>query len=136
MNHVPEHPAGGGRPSAPTGAGAASRTPNLSLVVGRALGTVVVTVAGKLDLESCHRLEGLLIDLIEGQGNLAVAVDLARATIEPEALPVFIDAAHRASVRSARLTLRALAPDAHEALLPRGLAESVEILPLRRLRGR
>ena len=95
------------------------------------MGKVVVTVDGELDVESCQRLEAVLIDLIEGQGNLAVAVDLAMARIEPEALMVFIGAAHRASVRSTRFTLMALPPDAHQALLSGGLCESVEVLPHR-----
>ena len=69
---------------------------SLSVVVGRDLGTVVVTVDGPLDLLGCQLLESVLADLIEGQGNLTVAVDLGGAMVEPEALIVFITAARRA----------------------------------------
>lgn len=104
-------------------------TPNLSLVVGRALGTVVVTVDGELNLESCQLLESLLSDLIEGQGNLAVAVDLTRATIEPEAVSLFVEAARRAGRHGTKLVLKALPADAHDALRSGGLSDLVEILP-------
>lgn len=107
--------------------GEARPTPSLSLVVGRALGTVLVSVDGPLNLAGCQRLESLLVDLIEGQGNVAVAVDLTRASIEPEALRVFIDAAHRANLHHTRFMLKGLPPTSHEALLSRGLSESVEV---------
>ena len=101
----------------------------VSLVVGRALGTVVVTVVGELTFDSCQVLETLLTDLIEGQGNLAVAVDLARATIEPEAVSLFVEAARRAGLRGTRLVLKALPADAQDALRSIGLSELVEVLP-------
>lgn len=47
-----------------------------SVVVGRFLGTVVVTLHGHLDVAASVRMAGVLHDLIEGQGNLAVVVDL------------------------------------------------------------
>jgi len=114
-------------PSAAAGRGLF--TPNLSLVVGRALGTVVVTVAGELDLDSCELLESLLTDLIEGQGNLAVAVDLTRATIEPEAVSLLVEAASRAGLHGMKLVLKALPDDAHDALRSGGLSELVEVIP-------
>ena len=104
-------------------------TPNLSLVVGRALGTVVVTVEGELNLDSCQLVESLLTDLIEGQGNLAVAVDLTRATIEPEAVSLFVEAARRAGLHGTKLVLKALPDDAHDALRSVGLSELVEVIP-------
>jgi anti-anti-sigma regulatory factor len=108
---------------------------NVSLVIGRALGTVVVTVHGALDLAGCKPLEGVLTDLIEGQGNLAVAVDLGRATVEPEAVVVFVTAAHRARRHRARFILKEPPTHTREALESGGAAELVEILP-RRASGR
>lgn len=93
------------------------------------MGTVVVTADGPLTLASCQRLEALLADLIEGQGNLAVAVDLARASVEPAALPVFIDAARRAGLHSTRFILKGLPADAHDVLLSNGMSHSVEVTP-------
>jgi len=81
-------------------------TPNLSLVVGRGQGMVEVTVGGELDLAGCELLQGVLTDLIEGQGNLTVAVDLGRAIVEPEALIVFIEAARQALRRGTKFILK------------------------------
>jgi len=106
-------------------------TPNLSLVVGRGLGTVVVTVKGELDLAGCELLQGVLTDLIEGQGNLTVAVDLGRAMVEPEAVMVFIDAARQAHRRGTKFILKEPPTDTHQALQSGGFDELVEVLPRR-----
>ena len=120
------------REARPPGAvGSAPSTPDLSLVVGRALGTVVVTVDGALNLEGSQLLARLLGDLIEGQGNLAVAVDLGTAIVEPEALTVFVDAAQRAHKRGTKFVLKQPPIETHEALQAGGYAGLVEILPRR-----
>jgi len=108
--------------------------PDLSLVVGRGIGTVVVTGGGKLNLAGCELLENVLLDLIEGQGNLTVAVDLGQAIVEPEALMVFITAARTARRRGTRFILQEPPADAHEALLSEGHGDLVEVLP-RRMSG-
>jgi len=104
----------------PHGDGVRRLTPNLSLVVGRGPGTVEVTVGGELDLAGCELLQGVLTDLIEGQGNLTVAVDLGRAIVEPEALIVFIEAARQASRRGAKFILNQPPAGAEEKLLTAG----------------
>lgn len=103
--------------------------PDVSLVVGRALGTVVVTVDGQLDLPGCLLLERLLADLIDGQGNLAVAVDLGRAIVEPGALGVFVESARRAQLHGTKFILNQPPPGTHEALEAAGHADLVEVLP-------
>src|SRR4051794_4742841 len=65
-------------------------TADSTLVIGRALGTVVVTVGGDLDATAIDRLERVLTDLIDGQGNLAVAIDLSRAVATPRAVDTFV----------------------------------------------
>ena len=50
-----------------------------SVVIGRALGTVVVTVHGTLDGHAAQALEALLRDLVDNQGNRSVAIDLRAA---------------------------------------------------------
>lgn len=50
------------------------------VVVGRYQGTVMVTVHGELDPAKVAHLRLLLTDLIDGQGNVAVIVDLQDAT--------------------------------------------------------
>ena len=103
--------------------------PALSLAVGRALGTVVVTVDGVLNVDSSEFLAGVLSDLIEGQGNLAVAVDLGKAVVDPEAVTVFAEAAQRASRRGARFILEKPPIEAHAAMQARGYIDLIEIRP-------
>lgn len=55
---------------------ASARSTRLSVGIGRALGTVVVTLRGSLDREDGPRLRAALRDLIEHQGNRTVVVDL------------------------------------------------------------
>lgn len=114
---------------------AGSARPPLALVVGRGLGTVVVTVDGELTLAGCARLQNVLTDLIDGQGNLTVVVDLGKAVVEPEALKVFVDAALQARRRGTRFVLNEPPPDTHEALQSGGFDDLVEVMP-RRASGR
>jgi hypothetical protein len=65
-----------------------------------------------------------------GHRNLAVAVDPApRATIEPRALSLFVEAARRAGLHRKKLVLKAPPADARDALRWEGLSELVEVLP-------
>jgi anti-anti-sigma factor len=102
-------------------------TSKLSLVIGRALGTVVVTVDGELDGDGCAALGLLLTDLIDGQGNRAVAVDLRKAHLEPQALRGLLDVARRADRRGTRFVLQAVPTDAYDVLQSSGLAALVEL---------
>jgi len=77
--------------------------PHLSLTVGRGFGTVTVTVDGELSVGGSELLEGVLTDLIEGQGNRTVVVNLEQAVVDPAALRVFLAAGHSARVREALL---------------------------------
>lgn len=74
--------------------------------VSRGSDGVLVTVDCDLDLASSIRLGATLGDLIDGQGNLAVAVDLHRvAHVDQRALGVFATAARLASCRGGSLTV-------------------------------
>lgn len=78
-----------------------------SLTVGRELGTVVVAVRGRLDARIAHTLERVLGDLIEGQGNVRVVVDLSEADfVEAELRPVLRVPAEQARRRGAELGVR------------------------------
>ena len=96
------------------------------IVVGRALGMVVVTVHGELDPPAAAQLGNVLTDLIDGQGNMAVAVDLhdARAA-DARCLSAFAAAAERARRRRASLTLSEPPEILYEALILRGLGALV-----------
>ena len=55
--------------------------PQLGMAIGRALGTVVVTVHGDLNSATSPQLAEVLRDLIDDQGNLSVVVDVRSLTL-------------------------------------------------------
>jgi anti-anti-sigma factor len=126
----PTPPTPGKRPDKPVGARPLVLG-NLSLAVGRALGTVVVTVDGTVGEEGRQLLEGVLTDLIEGQGNLTVAVDLRKATIDCAAVIVLGAAAERARGHGGTFIVKAPPADVHAALQATGLDRLMEVLPRR-----
>ena len=92
---------------------------NPSFHIARHGGGVVLTVGGTLDLAGSIRLGAALGDLIDGQGNLSVGVDLRRVMrFDPAGLGVFTVAEQLARRRGGTLTvtaplpLSALAPEA------------------------
>jgi anti-anti-sigma factor len=85
-----------------------SEAPNgeLAIGIGRSLGTVVVTLEGPVDTPAAARLAATLSDLIEGQGNLAIAVELSAVTrVGASGLRVLSDAAFDLERRGGRLSL-------------------------------
>ncbi len=83
--------------------GQAAKSPN-GVVVRRYRGTVMVTVHGELDPLKVAHLRLLLTDLIEGQGNVSVIVDLQDATAEahdPDGVEMFAAEAKHAHRRHA-----------------------------------
>ncbi len=92
---------------------------NPSFRIARQGGGVILTVGGTLDLAGSIRLGAALGDLIEGQGNLRVGVDLRGVRrFDPAGLGVFTVADQLARRRGGTLTvtaplpLSALAPEA------------------------
>jgi anti-anti-sigma factor len=80
--------------------------PHFWLAITRALGTVVVTIHGRLDRTASRQLDGVLTDLIDGQGNLDVVADLWDVkAIEGDSLAVFESAVAGARSRGGRLRL-------------------------------
>ena len=98
-----------------------------TIAVARSAGTVVVTVRGELDAERSKHLGGILADLIDGQGNMSVLVDLheARAT-DPDCLWMLTEAAERAHRRGATVRLQAAPAEVTSALQLRGLDVFIE----------
>ena len=67
-----------------------------SLVFGRALGKVIVSIHGPVDADTAPELRHRLRDLIDGQGNRHLVLDLSGTTLVDDAgLAVFIDAHKR-----------------------------------------
>ncbi len=95
---------------------------HFSIVIRRNLGTVVITVHGELDISRAGHLGHILADIIDGQGNLSVVVDLHDATTsDPDSLWVFTDAAERARRRGGKVLLTEPPLPLGEALQLRGL---------------
>lgn len=75
--------------------------------IGRSDGTVVVTLAGCLDASGSGWVEHLLGDLVDGQGNLFVAIDLRRVErADPSVLALLVVFSVRAAGHGGHLVLR------------------------------
>ena len=97
-----------------------------SISVARSEGTVVVTVRGELDAETSQHLGGILADLIDGQGNMSILVDLHEASAtDPDCLWMLTEAAERARRRGGTMRLDAAA-EVSSALQLRGLDVFIE----------
>ncbi len=93
-----------------------------SIVIGRFQGTVVVTVHGELDVIRAAHLGSILSDLIDGQGNLSITVDLHDATAsDADSLWVFSEAAERARRRGGTIRLNEPPAPLHQGLQLRGV---------------
>ncbi|MBW3581424.1 MAG: MEDS domain-containing protein [Actinobacteria bacterium] len=87
------------------------------ITVAREQGVVVVTVHGDFDLACASRLGAVLGDLIDGQGNLNVRVDLSQAAaVDPAALGVLAAGDKLARHHGATLTVTGL-PSGHSPRL-------------------
>jgi anti-anti-sigma factor len=84
---------------------AQSQETAFALVVSRAMGVVVVTAHGHLGASEAGVLEAVLVDLIEGQGNLKVVVDFRDVSgLDPSSLEVLVAATAAAAQRGGQLT--------------------------------
>ena len=100
------------------------------MTVGRYQATVVVTVHGELDAARAAHLGHVLADLIDGQGNLSVLVDLHDATaVDGHRLSVFAHAAEQARRRGGAISLGRPPELLHQALRDAGLGRLVEHRP-------
>jgi anti-anti-sigma regulatory factor len=89
----------------------------LSVTINRVLGTVVVAIAGALDATGALRLRYLLSDLIGGQGNLKLVIDLHEAhRVGAEAVDALAEAVDDLRRRGGELILSAPREGARLAL--------------------
>jgi anti-anti-sigma factor len=120
----------GGRPGRHSSLHDAGRTgpdSRLTIAVGRALGTVVVTLRGELEEPDAPRLRAILADLINNQGNLDVVVDLRRlAVATPSGVAALESAAAWAAERGGDFRLNEPSPPFREALGNEGLAYALD----------
>lgn len=80
--------------------------PRFGIGIGRAGGTVVITVHGVTDTDDWTSLDAVLRDIIDAQGNLDVVLDLGEvAVLGRHAAPLILHAAQRAHSHGGRLRL-------------------------------
>ncbi|HEX3620986.1 MAG TPA: STAS domain-containing protein [Acidimicrobiales bacterium] len=106
---------------------AASR---FSLGFSRVDGRVIVSVEGALDGASAPQLRDRLRDLIEGQGNRHLVLDLARTTrVDPAGLAVLVGARGRLRTAGGELVLAGLSDEIACSLAAVGLDRVFPIAP-------
>ena len=77
-----------------------------SFSVSRTGGTVVVTIHGEIRFDDWARIDAILRDLIDAQGNLDVVLDLCEVvSLERDAVPLIVHAARQAHSHGGRLRL-------------------------------
>jgi len=97
-----------------------------ALVVGRAMGVVVVTAHGHLGASEAEVLQTVLVDLIEGQGNLKVVLDVRDVSgLGPSSLEVLVAAAAAAANIGGELTFADPSEAGLRTLEAVGLGDSV-----------
>ncbi len=103
--------------------------PDANCVIGRFRGTVIVTMHGDLDLSASRHLDDILHDLIDGQGNLDLVVDLLDVgQIGDTGVDVLAAAADRLAVRGGELRLGGPTRAVFDSLAPTGLAGLVQLV--------
>lgn len=101
-----------------------------SLVFSRALGNVVVHVHGALDANTAPALEARLLDVIDGQGNRQVVLDLRKMTdVDAAGLFVLADALKRMDDYGGELLLSGPTACVEEQLRAFGLDKTFGITP-------
>lgn len=100
------------------------------LVFGRALGKVLVSIHGPLDATTAPQLKDRLVDLIDGQGNRHVVLDLGGMTsIDPSGLSVLVDARKRIQKHAGEIVLSGPPALIMSALASSGLDKVFSITP-------
>ena len=98
----------------------------LGVAIGRALGTVVVTLHGELNATTSPQLAGILRDLIDHQGNLSVVVDAHDLTVSGrDAAAVFVVAGEWARRHGGTLSVARATPPVRRALTESGVRDPV-----------
>lgn len=101
-----------------------------SLVFGRALGKVVVSINGPLDARTGRELRDRLRDLIDGQGNRHVVLDLRGTTlVDPAGLTAFVDAHKRMQRIAGELVFSGPPPDVVRAFRSAELDKIFTVTP-------
>lgn len=134
LHHRDESPGAFARPhcgARSAGPEAHDVRPPFSVAVSRALGTVVVSVHGRLDTANAPALHRLLEDLIDGQGNLALVVNAGDMAVGGAApLAVLAEAVGSAASRGGVLLIADPPPSTLAVLEAAGLGSVIVSSPL------
>lgn len=107
-----------------------SDRPDFSLVFSRALGKVIVHVHGALDANTAPSLKARLGDIIDGQGNRQVVLDLRRMTcVDADGLFVIADALKHMDDSGGELLLSGPTGEVEDQLRAVGLEKTFGITP-------
>jgi anti-anti-sigma factor len=99
-----------------------------ALAVSRAMGTVVVTAHGHLGASEADVLQAVLVDLIEGQGNLRVVLDVRDVSgLGPSSLKVLVAATGVAARLGGQLTFADPSEAGTGALEAVGLGDAITL---------
>lgn len=101
-----------------------------ALVFGRALGKVIVSIQGSVDARTAPELRHRLADLIDGQGNRHVVLELsATDRVDPAGLSVFVDAHKRMQKTAGELVFSSPPPSVASAFRAAGLDKIFTVTP-------
>lgn len=101
-----------------------------ALTFGRAMGRVVVTVEGALDVNTAPEFGHRLLDLIEGQGNRQLVLELQGMTsIDRAGVAVLVDTLKRLQRNAGTLLLSGPPPHVVETLVALGVDRAFAISP-------
>ena len=107
-----------------------SDRPEFSLVFSRALGKVIVHVRGPLNANTAPGLKARLVDVIDGQGNRQVVLDLRQMTcVDASGLFVLADALKRMDDAGGELLLSSPTSAVEDQLRAVGLEQTFGITP-------
>jgi anti-anti-sigma factor len=108
----------------------ASARPDFALGFSRARGKVIVHVDGALDAASAPELEDRLVDVIDGQGNRQLVLDLTGTTrVDAAGLAVLVLALRRMNEMGGELALSGLTRGVVETIDASGLHGVFRITP-------
>ncbi|HEX2191901.1 MAG TPA: STAS domain-containing protein [Acidimicrobiales bacterium] len=97
---------------------------DFSIGFRRTADAIVVEVAGELDMYTAPMLRDRLLDVIDGQGNHFVAVDLSDVGfMDSTGIHVLVQALRRVRDKGGDLTLAGVPPFAHRVLEICGLTK-------------
>ena len=103
-------------------------SPRAGVSIARAGGGVLLTLRGVIDSATAGWLEHLLEDLVEGQGNRTVSVDVRRVTaVHVSVLDLLVRSSQLAAARGGRLIVRGPSPAFLVALDRAGIVGALDV---------